>query len=100
VAAGSESFLSSLLAVLNTDNALAMGQAFVQLDLEAVRAARPDVIIELTMDEAAPEDLWQPLSTLPSPPRIVHLTSDVLLRPGPRLLEGLALLAQALRPKP
>ena len=100
IVAGPHSFLDSLCALVNARNAVQRGNAFVQLDLEAVRAASPAVIVDITLDEAAPRGLWQLIAehTTP-PPRVVPARDETLLRPGPRLATGLRALARALRPE-
>jgi len=102
VAAGPQSFLDHLLRLLNATNVVERGPSFAHLDLEALAASRPDVVVDLTMGESAPEGLWDRLAALARgpAPRVVRLDDSALLRPGPRLGEALERLAAALRPRP
>jgi iron complex transport system substrate-binding protein len=97
IAAGPGSFLDSLLPHVGAVNALGRGEHFVQLDLEAVAAARPDVIIETGSEEQPPAGFWSRVvpALLPHT-RIARVPADVVVRPGPRLLEGTAALLEAL----
>jgi len=99
IIAGAASFLGGVLSLVNARNALASAQPFAQIDLEAVWAAAPDVIVDLTMGESAPEGFWRPvLENSKAPPRLLTIKDEALLRPGPRLGSGLRGLAAALRP--
>jgi iron complex transport system substrate-binding protein len=102
IAAGPGSFLDGLLAVVNAPNVIARGAPFSHLDLEALAAGAPEVVLDLTMGEPAPEGLWARLGALSSghPPRIVRLDDEALLRAGPRLGDAVVRLAAALRPAP
>jgi iron complex transport system substrate-binding protein len=102
IAAGPGSFLDALLASVNAVNVVARGAAFTHLDVEAAAAGRPDVVLDLGLNESPPPGLWDLLARLQGgkPPRVVHLTDEALVRPGPRLGEALGRLAEALRPSP
>lgn len=102
VAAGPHSFLGHLLELLHATNVVDRGPSFAHLDLEALAASKPEVVIDLTMGESAPDGLWQRLATLSGgrPPRVVRLDDSCLLRVGPRLGQALDLLGAALRPRP
>src|SRR5262249_11255484 len=96
VAAGTDTYMSSLLTALNATNVVGR-KGFVVLDLEALAARAPQVGIDATMSEAPPQnDLLDAFGT--RRPRVVRIANDAILRPGPRLGEGLALLERALRP--
>jgi iron complex transport system substrate-binding protein len=100
VAAGPHSFLDAVLHYVNAENVIRGGGSFVHLDLEALAAQRPEVIIDASFGEPAPAGFWTPLSAAlgASAPRVTRLSDERLVRPGPRLPEGLRSLAKALRP--
>jgi iron complex transport system substrate-binding protein len=108
VAAGPGSFLDALLGYVNAKNAvrragpLTAAQPFVHLDLEAIAAARPDVIVDASFGEPAPDGFWERLRTAmgAAMPRIARVTQEELVRPGPRLPVGLRALAAAVRTTP
>lgn len=103
VVAGPESFLSQLLPYVHGHNAVTRGSAFPALDLEAVVAYDPDVIIDLSMGQGTRHDIqayWQRFTTLRAvrEKRVVVMADDsALLRLGPRLPDGLQRLAAVLR---
>lgn len=76
-----------------------------RLSLESVIAAQPEVVIVSTMERG--QDLardmayWRNMPGLKSKPgyRVVHIPSDLVDRPGPRLTQGLRALAEALHPE-
>lgn len=102
--AGPGSFIDDLYRLLGAENiAESTGQAFPQLSAEAIIAADPEVII--LADEAFGEDAttvaarpgWDVISAVEND-RIYGLDPDVASRPGPRIVDALRLLAQALYP--
>ena len=79
----------------------------VQATTELILARRPDVIIELRPQPIGAEDLkkeigvWQVLSGVPAvrTGRIVILSDQRTVVPGPRVAEGTELIARALHPE-
>ena len=62
-----------------------------------IEEQRVDVIIDLTMGEEAPRNLWASLDAVMSkPPRVVRIADARTLRLGPRLPDGMRALAKAL----
>lgn len=99
-AVGPGSFLDAALTRAGGENAMAGAQGmWPQVDKEALLRADPDLIIELTQE--APADLtaylapWQQLPALRAvrEGRVVVVSGDHLLIPGPRLVQT----TQALR---
>lgn len=101
IAAGNGTFFDGLLEMLGAVNVIQRGGTYPRLDLEAVVVLDPDVIVDVTI--GTPESgkiFWARARQVRAVERgrIVSLTDDSLLRPGPRLADGLAMLARALRP--
>ena len=92
VAAGHGGFVDELLTIAGGDNAArdALGD-WPRLSLEALAAARPEIVIDTVMepgrarlDEAPVEGEWRAVATVREH-GFARLPSDALLRPGPRL---------------
>ena len=91
------------------DNVFAhIAREAVQPSSEGILAAAPDVILEIRAEgllapaEAAHQrDVWRPLSTIPAvrDRRVVVLTGNDLIVPGPRVAGGTERLARALHPE-
>ena len=99
------SFVGSLYTILKAQNiAAGTDQAFPQLSQEAIIEADPEVII---LGDAAggesPETVkarpgWGSISAVKNN-RIYIIDPDIVSRPGPRLVDALETLAQALYPE-
>jgi iron complex transport system substrate-binding protein len=74
-----------------------------QLSAEAVVSADPEVILladheaGITAEQVAARPGWQQMSAVQQG-RIVSLDSDLVARPGPRVVDGLEAIAAALHP--
>jgi iron complex transport system substrate-binding protein len=77
------------------------------LSLEAILALEPDAVIDLSMAgeplevrKKAQRVFWARLPGLAAVRhnRVLTLNPDLLVRPGPRLIDGLEALARALHP--
>lgn len=106
-AVGPGSFLDAALARAGGENAMAGAQGmWPQVDKEALLRADPDLIIELTQE--APADLtaylapWQQLPALRAvrEGRVVVVSGDHLLIPGPRLVQTTQALRAAVERAP
>jgi iron complex transport system substrate-binding protein len=105
--AGGSGFLNDMLDVAGGTNVFAdVHQSSMQASTEALIARAPDVILELRQNEGwSPErvrqelDVWKGLSSLPAVRngRVHILADDKLLVPGPRVAEGIQLMADAIR---
>ena len=101
------SFLSQLLAIAGGDNLFAeLEQDYPQISKETLLTRAPDVIIELRPGETFTDEQraalvrdWDELPALPAvgSHRIVVLTDDYLLIPGPRVVQIAERLAAILR---
>ena len=106
-ASGGVGFLHDMLTVAGGDNVFAdVPRQLVQATAELILARAPEVILELRAGEIAPARreaetlVWRRLPSLPAVKSgRVHLISDPrTVVPGPRVVEGTRLIAQALHP--
>jgi len=106
--AGGEGFLNEILERAGGVNVFRdITRPAAEVSTEQMLSRRPDVIVELwanrPMDERARDaevGLWSAFAVLPAvrAHRVVEITDDRLAIPGPRLPEGIRLLAAALHP--
>jgi iron complex transport system substrate-binding protein len=102
-AAGPGSFADELLTLAGGQNAVtraAASTAYPQLGLEQVLALDPDVVLDAAMMEHRVDGLgptWSGVRAVREG-RVASLTSDVVLRPGPRVADGAAEVARFLHP--
>ncbi len=100
VVAGPGSFPDELLRLAGCDNAVGGGRAWPVYPLELAVAANPDLVIDAAFDEPAAGIAR--LSAIPAVQRgaVARLPRDDLLRAGPRMIEALGDLEQALARAP
>ena len=99
------SFVGSLYTILKAQNiAAGTDQAFPQLSQEAIIEADPEVIIlgdaagGETAETVKARPGWGSISAVKNS-RIYVIDPDIVSRPGPRLVDALGTLAQALYPE-
>ncbi len=106
-ASGGVGFIHDMVDAAGGDNVFAgVKQQALQATSEQILAQRPDVILELRVGTLSPAQLereiavWKPLSSLPAvrDRRIVILTDQRTVVPGPRVAEGTDLIARVLHP--
>ncbi len=97
VVAGPGSFPDELLRLAGADNAVGGSRPWPVYPLELAVAANPDLVIDAAFDEPAAG--ISRLAAIPAVRRgaVARLPRDDLLRAGPRMIEALADLEQALR---
>jgi len=105
VAAGPRSFADEMLARAGAANAVKDGQGYPTLGIETVLALDPDVVLNAaTLESHGKERItkdtpgWQRLRVVREG-RVVPLSDEAVLRPGPRVGEGLAQIARAVHPE-
>ena len=103
--AGPGSFVDDLIDRAGGVNVAAgAAEMWPQLSAEAVVAADPEVILladheaGITPEQVAARPGWQGMSAVEQG-RIVSVTSDLVARPGPRVVDGLEEIAAALHPE-
>ncbi len=101
VAVGRGSFLNDVLRTCGFRNALdEVGEAYPVLSLESVVASRPDVVVfpEGEIPSPAVEGFMKRVNGLLSRPAVrVMVPADLLVRPGPRTVDGIERLCRARR---
>jgi iron complex transport system substrate-binding protein len=104
VAAGPDSFADELLRRAGAVNAVAEGGPWPALGFERVLELDPDVVVDLSVAESGgatritPDSHpWAALRAVRQR-HVVAVADERVLRPGPRVAEGLAVLARALHP--
>lgn len=109
-ASGGIGFLNDMLEVAGGTNVFAgVKQQNVQASTEQILAARPDVILEVRAtneswpagDREAELNVWNTLASVPAvrDGRVIYLSDDRLVIPGPRIVDGVQLMARALHPE-
>lgn len=105
VAAGEGSIGDELIRLTGGKNVMAGSPGpYVTINIENIIAKNPDVILELSMgtekgsDEIAQKRWarWQSVTAVRNR-QIYLLDPDLITRPGPRIVDGLALIADAIR---
>lgn len=104
VAVGGKNFIDELIALAGGDNIAGhAAQPWLNLPDEYVVAKAPRVIIEAGMGSERGEAIrhWQDLQSIPAVNhgRVYVYRSDKILRPGPRIGEGLEELARLMHPE-
>lgn len=109
VVAGPGSYPGDLIALAGGENIVpASAGAYPNYSLEAVVAAAPDAIVQSLMDTRAGttggEGLmayWKRFGTIPAVTKkqVFTVPGDVVLRPGPRVAEGVAALVALIHPE-
>lgn len=102
--AGPQSFAAEMLGRAGGINAVTQGGAYPTIGVEQVIALDPDIIINAAMmEERASERLrkdaaeWVHVRAIQQD-HVTSITDESVLRPGPRIARGVALLARAIHP--
>jgi iron complex transport system substrate-binding protein len=102
--AGPLSFAEELIRRAGGTNVITEGGAYPTIGVEHVLRLDPDVVVNAAMmEERAGERIgkgapgWDKVRAVQNG-RLVSITDEALLRPGPRIDHGLGLLARALHP--
>src|SRR4029077_2778221 len=104
VAVGGKNYIDELITLAGGDNIAGnAAQPWLNLPDEYVVAKAPQVIIEAGMgsERAASAQHWEDLKSIPAVKegRVYSYPSDKILRPGPRVGEGLEEIARMVHPE-
>jgi cobalamin transport system substrate-binding protein len=106
-ASGGIGFVHDMVSAAGGDNVFSdVKQQSVQATTELVLTRRPEVILELRGDPVAPDvkakeiGVWRALTSLPAvrDSRVYFLDDQRTVVPGPRIAEGIELIARTLHP--
>ena len=105
VVAGPSSFADEMLGRAGAVNAVREGKGYPTLGMETVLALDPDVVLNAAVAEAHGAERiakdtpgWRELRAVKLG-RVMPLTDEAVLRPGPRIGDGLARIARAVHPE-
>ncbi|WP_416148837.1 ABC transporter substrate-binding protein [Salipaludibacillus sp. HK11] len=102
--AGQGTFMHEMLEVIQATNAAEDQEGWVSLTEEEIVMLSPDVIItthgvaEDPIDEVVSRDGWSDIPAVQDE-RIHDVDNDTVIRPGPRLIEGVETLAKLVYPE-
>jgi iron complex transport system substrate-binding protein len=103
VVAGPKSFADQLLALAGATNVVAAGPAWPTLGMEQIAELDPDLVIDSSSGADRPSRItpdapgWGGIRAVRGG-HVVALDDPRVLRPGPRIGEGLAVMARLLHP--
>ncbi|HEY6099996.1 MAG TPA: ABC transporter substrate-binding protein, partial [Anaeromyxobacter sp.] len=99
VVAGPGSFPEELLRICGAESVVRGVRPWPVYPIEKAVADDPDVVVDAAVQE--PADGMKRLAAIPAVRRgaVVRLSSDDLIRPGPRMVRGLGELFRALHPE-
>jgi iron complex transport system substrate-binding protein len=107
VAAGPGSFPDEMVRLANAENVVTTGAGYPTLGVERLMTLRPEMIVNASMTGTPGEQGdgirrddpgWRELAAVREG-RVVAIHDEAVLRPGPRIADGLATLARALHPR-
>ncbi|WP_010530000.1 ABC transporter substrate-binding protein [Lentibacillus jeotgali] len=103
--AGKNTFFDDLLQVINAGNAAKKQDGWVQIDPEAIVELNPDVIIttyggyvDNPVEQVRNRDGWGDMTAIEKE-QVYDVPSDIVSRPGPRLVEGAKEIAEVVYPE-
>ncbi|GAB4074013.1 ABC transporter substrate-binding protein [Barrientosiimonas marina] len=102
--AGENTFFNDLLRVVNADNVSKDQDGWTQIDPEAVVELDPDVIITTygtdndPVEQVTNRDGWEDMTAIKND-QVYQIDSDIVSRPGPRLVDGAKEIAKVVYPE-
>lgn len=102
---GKNTFMDIMLQVINAENAAGDLDGWASIDQESIVERNPDVIIttygyysEDPVGQVTSREGWADMTAVKNK-QVVDVHSDLVTRPGPRLVEGVEELAKAVYPE-
>lgn len=103
--AGENTFFDALLQIVHADNAAGELDGWVEIDPEAIVELNPDVIITTyghyeddPVEQVINRDGWEDMTAVENE-QVYDVHSDLVSRPGPRLVEGAKEIAEVVYPE-
>ncbi|WP_026575279.1 ABC transporter substrate-binding protein [Bacillus sp. UNC438CL73TsuS30] len=103
--AGKNTFMDEMLAMINADNIAKDQKGWVKIDEEAMVKRNPDVIVTTygyyvknPITKVLNQKGWENVNAIKNK-QVVDVNSDIMNRPGPRIVEGVENLAKAIYPE-
>lgn len=102
--AGSGTFINALISLAGGENIAGEVSGWTTFSLEVLIDSNPDIVVlggadwGVSAEEVASRTGWQELDAVKNG-RIYAIDDDTLVRPGPRIAEGLELLAGLIHPE-
>ncbi len=102
---GTGTFMNQMLEAINAKNAAASQEGWVKMNEEAIISLQPDVIIttygyytEKPVGKVLSREGWEQVPAIKNE-QVFDVHSDIVTRAGPRLIEGVERLAEAVYPE-
>lgn len=101
---GNNTFENEILSLIHAKNGAGDEDGWVMLSEEAIVEMNPDVIIvtydytEDPVGEVMSRDAWQDIEAIKND-QVIQVDTDIVSRPGPRLVEGAEVLAKEIYPE-
>jgi iron complex transport system substrate-binding protein len=102
---GKDTFMGDMLTAINAENIAKDQKGWVKIDQEAMIKRNPDVIITTygyyvknPVKQVLSRTGWQNVNAVKNK-QVIDVNSDIVTRPGPRIVEGVEELAKAVYPK-
>ncbi|MFD2923733.1 ABC transporter substrate-binding protein [Halobacillus naozhouensis] len=102
---GTGTFMNQMLQAINAENAAVNQQGWVKMNEEAIINLQPDVIIttygyytEKPVEKVLSREGWEQVPAIEKK-QVYDVHSDLVTRAGPRLIEGVERLAEAVYPE-
>jgi iron complex transport system substrate-binding protein len=102
---GKNTFMNEMLTAINADNVAGDQKGWIKVDQESIIQKNPDVIITTygyyvknPADQVLSRKGWENVSAVKNK-QVIDVNSDLVDRPGPRVVEGVEALAKAVYPE-
>ncbi|WP_163527747.1 ABC transporter substrate-binding protein [Halobacillus ihumii] len=102
---GTGTFMNQMLEAINAKNAAASQEGWVKMNEEAIISLQPDVIITTygyytknPVEKVLSREGWEQVPAIKNE-QVFDVHSDIVTRAGPRLIEGVERLAEAVYPE-
>lgn len=102
---GKNTFMNEMLTAINADNVAGDQQGWIKVDQESIIQKNPDVIITTygyyvknPAEQVLTRKGWENVNAVKNK-QVIDVNSDLVDRPGPRVVEGVEALAKAVYPE-